>query len=272
MSGKTFTFVRFLALSVLAPALSWGQIVVETYAIKFVCGTLPSPLPAALDGPVVAGTYATSINVHNPNFFPRSISFRKKVALTFPPREQKPGFVSDYKTDALGIDQALKIDCPDIAANFIPAPPPPFFEGFVVIESLGPFLFRLPYSLDVVAVYTARHTPDQVETIHIERYPARFQPRTIPAAAINKQIFTIRQSRYRIGYFGPPETPVKLIAFLDGKKVFEAVVGRTNAEGILIQSDNFTEAHVGKWRLVPVFELGQGEELQADPVEIEITP
>ena len=122
------------------------------YAAKFVCGKG--------DGRVVApGTYFTAINVHNPGG--DAAVFRKKVAIALP--SEKPGPVSKFFDAKLGPDEAFEIDCPDILRH---APVrADFLKGFVVIET--------DVELDVVAVYTAAGASRQIETLEIERVPAR---------------------------------------------------------------------------------------------------
>ena len=114
------------------------------YAAKFVCGTNPGEIVR-----VVPGTYATAINIHNPQS--RPVAIRKKLALTFPPAGQAPGEVSDFIYDELGPDQALEVDCEEInnpGAFTFQTPPAakPYMKGFVIIES--------ERSIDVTAVYT----------------------------------------------------------------------------------------------------------------------
>jgi Concanavalin A-like lectin/glucanases superfamily len=130
----------------------FAERVIFQYAAKFVCGKSA--------GEVVApGVYFTAINVHNPLY--TDVRFRVKVAIGLP--GLKPGPVSQFHVAALGPDEALEIDCPDIRklaeyrADFV--------KGFVVIES--------ETELDVVAVYTAAGGEGQVETVHAERVPAR---------------------------------------------------------------------------------------------------
>lgn len=121
------------------------------YAAKFACGKS--------DGEVVApGVYFTAVNVHNPTYKP--IRLAVKVAVALP--GLKPGPVSRFIHAALGPDEALEIDCPDIHKL---AGTKDFLKGFVVIES--------EVELDVVAVYTAAGRDEQVETLHTERVPPR---------------------------------------------------------------------------------------------------
>lgn len=128
------------------------------YAAKFVCGKSP--------GEVVApGVYFTAINVHNPTCAP--IALRAKVAIALP--GLRPGEVSEFHEAKLEPDEALEIDCPDIfnpeIFKFREPMQTDFLKGFVVIES--------EVELDVVAVYTATGREKLIETLHMERVPAR---------------------------------------------------------------------------------------------------
>jgi hypothetical protein len=110
------------------------------YVAKLVCGLQRSPEDMRL----TQGFYATTINIHNPN--DGEVRFFKKLALTFPPEEQKPGEVIRIGEDVLGPDQALSVDCMDIQRQ-LGEFPEPYIEGFVVIQSRE--------ILDVTAVYTS---------------------------------------------------------------------------------------------------------------------
>ncbi len=122
------------------------------YAAKFICGKSPGKIAAP-------GTYFTTINVHNPAYF--GVVFKKKFAVALP--EEHAGPVSRFFEAKLGPDQALEIDCPDIVAHS--GSKADLITGFVVIQS--------ETELDVVAVYTAAGSDGQVETMDIERVPAR---------------------------------------------------------------------------------------------------
>jgi hypothetical protein len=122
------------------------------YAAKFLCGK-----PGA--GELAPGVYFTAINVHNPS--EHGVRFRKKIAVAG--RREKPGPVSRFFDAKLGPDQALEIDCPDIRKHA--GVDEKFLKGFVVLESEA--------ELDVVAVYTAAGDDGQVETLDVERVPAR---------------------------------------------------------------------------------------------------
>jgi hypothetical protein len=116
------------------------------YAAKVVCGIQSEPRDLRL----TPGAYATTINIHNPN--DGVVRFSKKLALTFPPEEQKAGVVYDSIGEGphvLEPDQALAVDCTELRKLFKDRFPggSGYIEGFVVIQS--------PASLDVTAVYTS---------------------------------------------------------------------------------------------------------------------
>jgi len=127
------------------------------YSVKFVCGlqTLGSPAFAPpKEPPVKPGNYATAVNIHNFHNGPNAtVEFCKKAVVALPERILPRGPVSPIKFDALGPDQALEVDCTDIASLF-PAGTklPPFIKGFVEINS--------PVELSVTAVYTAQTCRD----------------------------------------------------------------------------------------------------------------
>jgi hypothetical protein len=111
------------------------------YAAKIICGLQKDPQDMRL----ARGFYATAINIHNPNDF--EVTFFKKLALTYPPEEQKPGEIMPIAFDTLAADEALEVDCMDIQRELFPNGfPTPYIKGFVVIQS--------PASLDVTGVYT----------------------------------------------------------------------------------------------------------------------
>ena len=124
------------------------------YAAKFICGSMPELPQPTEEGPVEPGSYATAINVHNPNA--EGVVFIKKAVLLFTQTEKEEGFEipkepSGRREAQLGPDWGMEIDGRDIRQELLSgqAPPAPvFIKGWVVIES------QLP--LDVVAVYTVR--------------------------------------------------------------------------------------------------------------------
>jgi hypothetical protein len=139
------------------------------YAAKFICGTMPE-LPPTREGPVEPGSYATAINVHNPN--PREpVVFTKKAVLLFNVNavEKEEGYEvpqapygKSYRREQLGPDYGMEIDGRDIRELLTGQAPaaPVFIKGWVVIES--------PLPLDVVAVYTVR-APDGAVSIATDR-------------------------------------------------------------------------------------------------------
>jgi len=136
------------------------------YAAKFICGVWSEPSPA-VEGPVEPGSYATAINVHNPNPS-EGVSFAKKAVLLFSANEKEEGFEvpkppSGRREANLGPDYGMEIDARDIRQELLsgqPVPAPLFIKGWVVIES--------PLPLDVVAVYTVR-APNGEVSIAIDR-------------------------------------------------------------------------------------------------------
>jgi hypothetical protein len=143
------------------------------YAVKFVCGVPNNPV-------VAPGTYFTAINVHNPQA--GTVAFKTKVAVALPSTSPGPevkqlpegplGEITRFIPGRLGPDQAFEIDCPEILK--IAKPRERFLKGFVVLE--------VPEEFDIVAVYTAAGATGRVETMEIERVPARVQ-----SAAAGKQ-------------------------------------------------------------------------------------
>lgn len=121
------------------------------YAAKFVCGRG--------DGARVApGTFFTAINIHNPGT--DTLRFRIKAAAT--DTGLRPGRISPFVGAVLTPDQAMEVECKDVERLL---PFQGFQKGFVVIQAPG--------ELDVVAVYTAADATRQVETMDVERVPAR---------------------------------------------------------------------------------------------------
>lgn len=129
------------------------------YAAKVVCSLL---LPHQ-DGSLARGTYRTAVNIHNPT--DKKVTIAAKVALaTQFGSEAGPFSVTPFKGATLQPDGAAEINCFDIAGYFCPIDGVcvdfAFLEGFLVVKS--------PVPLDVVGVYTARHTDGDVESIDVE--------------------------------------------------------------------------------------------------------
>ena len=143
---------------ILASAIATAQVPTYQYAVKFVCAAPEAK--GETKGSVAPGRYFTAINIHNPN--PKGLSFKAKVAVALPGGKQGP--VSKYYESRLGPDEALEIECQDIAGQL--EKPPHFLKGFFVIDTSG-------MQLDVVAVYTAAGSTGLVETMQVERVSPR---------------------------------------------------------------------------------------------------
>ena len=134
------------------------------YAAKAVC----SLLSAHQDGTLARGTYRTIINIHNPTDKPVTIAAKVALSAGFG-SEPGPFSVTPFKKAKLQADGAVELACFDIAGYFCPIDNVcvdfAFLEGFAVIKS--------PVPLDVVAVYTARHTEGEVETMDVETIQPR---------------------------------------------------------------------------------------------------
>ncbi len=123
------------------------------YAVKFIC-TSNIPGTSQTTTAFLPGSYATAVNIHNPNA--RPVRFRMKLAAATS-TDIEPPQITDFLNETLKPDQATRVDCSRVK-EFGP-PPIHGFEGFLVIESAQ--------SLDVVAVYTAGHK-EGVESIDVE--------------------------------------------------------------------------------------------------------
>lgn len=129
------------------------------YAAKVVCSLM---LPHQ-DGTLARGTYRTTINIHNPAS--KQITIAAKVALAGQfGSDPGPFSVTPFKDAVIQPDGAVGVNCFDIAGYFCPINGVcvdfAFLEGFLVVKS--------PVPLDVVGVYTARHTEGEVESIDVE--------------------------------------------------------------------------------------------------------
>jgi hypothetical protein len=109
-----------------AQAQGWQQ-----YSVPFSCGS-------ASDGdPVLAGSYATAVNLHNPTS--TEVMLMSSVSLTFPPDLQEPGETSELLIQILPAHSAIRIDCEAIKTGYIfpPGSPSldPYAQGFVMINA-----------------------------------------------------------------------------------------------------------------------------------------
>ena len=130
------------------------------YSAKFVCGTVPTGSTMVLPA---GGSFATSINIHNPAL-PDSttVTFQKKAVQSIqepPPGVRLPS-PGPLVQDTLPADFAMEVDCAVIRSKLLPQPPPAgFVEGWVVIYSLPTVspAGNKPNPLDVVGVYTDKN-------------------------------------------------------------------------------------------------------------------
>jgi hypothetical protein len=138
------------------------------YSAKLVCGKPKGTCDDCDDccNPnarmVAPGAYYTSINVHN--LAERTATLRMTVSLA--ELDGKPGRVSRPAGAKLEAGQSAQVDCAQVSK--LADVSPQFHEGFLVIES--------DVDLDVVGVYTAAGASGKVETMEIERVPARKEP------------------------------------------------------------------------------------------------
>jgi hypothetical protein len=111
------------------------------YAAKFVCGDQREEEGLRL----IRGRYATTINIHNATG--AEAVFQKRLSLSYPPDEQRPGAVKPIAWDWINGDQSIKTDCDEVRDRFYDgAFPDDYIEGFITIRSTHP--------LDVTGVYT----------------------------------------------------------------------------------------------------------------------
>jgi hypothetical protein len=156
-----------LAMALLATPLH-AQAPMKTefqYAAKLICSAL---LPHQ-DGDLARGIYRTAINIHNPT--EEKITFAFKVAVAGGVNDPPSDFgVTAFRPVTLLPDGAVEITCFDALGFFCPTPQGlcidfAFLNGFAVLKT--------PVELDVVGVYTARHTDSEVETMDLERVKPR---------------------------------------------------------------------------------------------------
>jgi sugar lactone lactonase YvrE len=142
-----------LALSVCIPSTAETQSPFRfEYAAKIICG-LPRNV-RNVELPLQP--YATILNVHNPTA--AMVVLVKRLALAFPPGLEQPGTVVPVAVDTLLPNAALAIDCFDLRRRVSNLPP--FFDGFVVIQSSG--------TLDVVGAYTV---PGGIDVQQVQERP-----------------------------------------------------------------------------------------------------
>ena len=173
--SATNLVLLFLVLFVASVIPIWAQAPVPVpfleYSAKFLCGTATSS-----NSDVRPGTYATSINIHNPNTGVQAaktpegttyeaaqadlpIIFLKKVVVSVPAESEiippKPNTILATHRNNLPGDKTEYVDCAHIRRWLKPSvTAPQFIEGFVVILVPVDGQQAARPELDVVAVYT----------------------------------------------------------------------------------------------------------------------
>jgi hypothetical protein len=140
-------------------ANAYGSSNSAVVSAKFNCGT------ASVDGDVVQGVYATSINIHNPQQS-SAVQFGKTIVQAFEEGTTSSGS-SFQTTDTLQPNQAEFVDCAVIYRSLKITPGTPI-EGFVELNILNSSYGSV--SLDVVGKYTARPAGGQVSALSIVVY------------------------------------------------------------------------------------------------------
>jgi hypothetical protein len=136
----------------------------DEYAAKFSCG------PVMKDADVAIGTYATTINIHNPQATIR-VAFAKKFVIANPEGVQQGRIV--VKAEALAPDAAMQVDCP-VIYGALDVGTGVHIDGFIVIEVAplpGTVSAGITPSLDVVGVYSARGA--SVSGLSVVNYEAK---------------------------------------------------------------------------------------------------
>ncbi|MEM1188142.1 MAG: hypothetical protein AAGI72_06435 [Pseudomonadota bacterium] len=134
------------------------------YAAKIVCGDQPADEELRL----IRGRYATTINIHNAAA--SDTVFQKRLSLSYPPAEQRPGALIPFAWDRLGDDESLETDCSELRDRlFDGAFPQDYIEGFITLRSTAP--------LDVTGVYTTADVDPSGRLLHssidVEHIPER---------------------------------------------------------------------------------------------------
>ena len=174
--------------------------VTNNYAAKFICGVQPDGAITSMPD-AQAGRYSTKINVHNNTGI--NVRFRKKVIQL--KGGQVPTPPTAFMVEALRPDWAMEVTCQDIYRHLnIPIPPatnqpPPYIEGFVILEVF--FFLPSPVAiprdpLDVAGIYTYRMEPVGTggNSISVVVYPAKSNshPLTPPPLPVDDTATTSR--------------------------------------------------------------------------------
>jgi len=226
------------------------------YAAKVLCGLQTDPQDLRL----APGLYATSINIHNPH--DGETAFFKKLALAYPPAEQRAGAVVPIGVDSLAYDEALKTDCNELRGH-VPegvAAQSSYFEGFVVVQS--------PVSLDVTGVYSTAAVDEDGQaaghsSIDVEVIPERERERLTDLAVVKRastQGQTSPLIRYTVAVTNESEVTAEEIVVSD---VLEMRDGTLTS----LPTNAFTATHGAGW--VVVSSGTGGAELRAEITSLE---
>ena len=101
------------------------------YSAKFLCGEIAASGPSLeLGQPLAPGSYRTAVNIHNPN--EESVEFTMKAVIANSQSSPR-GPIGILKQEVLRPDEALEVDCRDIA-DLVLGHSPSLANGFVVIK------------------------------------------------------------------------------------------------------------------------------------------
>ncbi len=155
------------------------------YTAKFLCGSATEVPQGPAQPDVVSGTYATVVNIHNPNA--ATVTILKKVVVAYPETFPVSTAITPTKRfrDRIQSDFAMSVNCQEIvnllSLNKTP-PTSPFIEGYLVVDAL-PVAGTAPSlpQLDVDAVYsaapsTAAGGPAGVSTTQVDHISGRVLP------------------------------------------------------------------------------------------------
>ncbi len=138
------------------------------YAAKFICG----PSSEAFQEGLVAGAYATAVNILNPSA--RTVSFEKSIARGLP--FQKAGETTEFVSDRIAPGEAIEVECNEIRSRLRLPMSEQFRTGFVVIVSNS--------ELAITAVYSGRPRSGEVTASDIVSIkPFAMPPRHSPFGA-----------------------------------------------------------------------------------------
>ena len=121
-----------MLLMVDATALAQSSNRTFQYVASFTCGLNPAALAR-----IVPGTFATTVQIHNPG--PRTATLSASALFTFPSPDTPGGGNPAVPLEPLAIEltsplaagAVTSIDCADLLG----APPPPYVQGVVVIDA-----------------------------------------------------------------------------------------------------------------------------------------